>query len=168
VTHIARVTLWSWTQGKKGSFNFAFNVPELASKNLWEGNLAKTLTMNGCNSSADCVMALEVVDTQDKIVSTNTFFPGSPKDVKEMLNPNIRATFTDLGRSRVRITLRADAVAAYVWLDSSVDGRFDDNAFLLTPGADRQIIFEGWQDFSLKDFKRDFTTRSFYDIYYAK
>eukprot|EP01119_Soliformovum_irregulare_P005156 TRINITY_DN1662_c0_g1_i1.p1 TRINITY_DN1662_c0_g1~~TRINITY_DN1662_c0_g1_i1.p1 ORF type:complete len:464 (-),score=125.92 TRINITY_DN1662_c0_g1_i1:166-1557(-) len=159
------ISFWSFSLGKRGSQEISFQVPALSSHKIWQGDLSKVLSGAGCQDVSDCVVSLQVIDRRNQVVSENIFFPGNPKDAK-MQDPNIEWKFEEMERSRIRVTLKCDAVAAYVWLDTNVPGRFDDNAFVMKPQIEKKIIFEAWEDFSIKEFASSFTVRSYYDIYY--
>ncbi len=54
------------------------------------------------------------------------------------------------------VTLKADALAPYVWLQTPFNGTFSDNAFMLFPSTSKEVTFSCWdpKDFSLPQFEK--------------
>jgi hypothetical protein len=66
-------------------------------------------------------------------------------------------------------TLSTDVGAAVVWLETSLEGRFSDNAFVLDAGSSRSITFFAAQyplaPFRLEQLQTSITVRSLRDSY---
>ena len=67
--------------------------------------------------------------------------------------------------SAVTVLVSAQAVAAYVWLESAVEGRWTDNSFTLLPAMGRTVQFVGYNAFDAQAFLSTLQVRSIRDTY---
>ena len=67
--------------------------------------------------------------------------------------------------SSVWVNVSTAAVAAYVWLETLVPGRWSDNSMVLLPGRDRLIEFIAYEPFDADGFVDQLQIRSIRDTY---
>lgn len=63
------------------------------------------------------------------------------------------------------MTLRSQAVAAHVMVETDESGYWSDNAFMLVPGEDVTLTFFGYKNVNLENFKKTLTYMSLWDTY---
>eukprot|EP01084_Bolivina_argentea_P281133 480969_1 len=136
-------TSLSWSKGgivKQWSTVFSMDVSD--SKNIYSISQLSFLSQSGCLSVNDCVLKWNVGNGKGKIYSDNYMFIGSPKNatskdpqisISDVLNGNVDQQYS--------ITVSCSGVAAFVWLETKLDGYFSDNGMLLIPGK-TNVIFQ--------------------------
>ena len=67
--------------------------------------------------------------------------------------------------SSMAVVVSASAMAAYVWLETEVEGRWSDNSFTLVPGMERTVEFLGYDAFDPAAFTASLQVRSIRDTY---
>ena len=88
-----------------------------------------------------------------------------------LVPPRLRVlATTPTSATTVRVTLRAEAAAAFVVLDSrNVPGAFDDGAFAMLPGVDVSLSFTARSPLSVQQWAVEFAgglrVRSLRDTY---
>ena len=65
----------------------------------------------------------------------------------------------------VWVNVSTSAVAAYVWLETLIPGRWSDNSMVVLPGRDRQVEFVGYEPFEAAGFVDRLQVRSIRDTY---
>ena len=87
-----------------------------------------------------------------------------PKDAAGLADPELRAAVTSLGPRSFEVRFRSSRVALFVYLDTSVSGRFSDNGFILWGGA-KTVIFnatESSKTLSAPEFKKSLRVMSYF------
>ena len=65
----------------------------------------------------------------------------------------------------VRVNVSTAAVAAYVWLETTLPGRWSDNSMMVLPGRPRLVEFIAYEPFDASSFIADLQMRSIRDTY---
>lgn len=92
-----------------------------------------------CVNGTDCIMTVNVTWASGAVASSNVLPLAAPKTFKL---PTAVVTATVAEESdRVFVDVVSDAVALYVWLSTTAQGRFSDNAMLLLPHTPVRVEF---------------------------
>jgi hypothetical protein len=141
-------------------FSYPLNVPRGAGQSTWfcANNTVNVLTAacpawpsilasSGCaTDGSDCIALLAIVDTTGKQIYDNFELLNVPSQYNL---PQAQVTFaigSPAADGSVPITLTASATALFVTLTTLAQGRFSDNALLLSPGA-TTVSFIPWAGF---------------------
>eukprot|EP00455_Lapot_gusevi_P046655 TRINITY_DN6177_c0_g1_i2.p1 TRINITY_DN6177_c0_g1~~TRINITY_DN6177_c0_g1_i2.p1 ORF type:complete len:114 (-),score=13.23 TRINITY_DN6177_c0_g1_i2:42-383(-) len=105
------------------------------------------------------------------LLSRNEVFPAPLKSIV-LSPPNIVVVSISSNGKHVSgystdVTIQSDHIAPYVFLETTVPGRFSDNGFLLLPGVPTVVTFWGFDDYSVDDFKKHLRIVSLHDTYSA-
>ena len=102
----------------------------------------------GCvNGAADCMLNITVVSLSGTPTSRSMLPLGVPSSFKlppVAISHSIKPTAA--GASSVEVSLASNATATYVWLSTTEQGRFSDNAFVLLPGVEKTVEFLSFID----------------------
>jgi len=139
------LTSLSWTNGKVMK---EWNAP-LFSMNVSDARLVYSISENdflfvsGCENMNDCVLTWTVGDGKGAMLSSSYMFVGSPKDVVSK-DPelSIKSVVPSNNADEYEITLTTTGVAAFVWLETKLDGYFSDNGMLMVPGEEKNVVFK--------------------------
>ena len=66
--------------------------------------------------------------------------------------------------SSVTVTVSAAAPAAWLFVETAVEGWFSDNGFVLLPNAPRTLTFTGYEPFDAAAFEASLQVRSVWDV----
>ncbi|ETO24800.1 hypothetical protein RFI_12358, partial [Reticulomyxa filosa] len=120
------------------------------------------LQQTGCSSWNDCVLMWKVYD-QNQYVSENWMFISSPKNIVAN-DPQFQFTDVQLVTdNEFQITFTSKATAAFVWLETEVDGFFENNGFLMTAG-EKSILFYSQQTTTLSQLTQSLKVYSLYEM----
>ena len=102
----------------------------------------------GCaNGAADCMLNVTVASQAGAPVSRSMLPLGIPSSFRlppAVVSHSIKPAAA--GSMSVDVSLTSTATAIYVWLSTTEQGRFSDNAFVLLPGVERKIKFLSFVD----------------------
>ena len=102
----------------------------------------------GCaNGAADCMLNVTVASQAGAPVSRSMLPLGIPSSFRlppAAVSHSIKPAAA--GSMSVDVSLTSNATAIYVWLSTTEQGRFSDNAFVLLPGIERKIKFLSFVD----------------------
>lgn len=99
-----------------------------------------------------------------KTIKERTIILTSPK-LAHLEDPELKVTVTKLSAKKLNILLTSTHPAFRVALGSGrVNGVFSDNLFAVRPTAERNIIFNGYDDVDIEEFKKELVV---YDLYSA-
>lgn len=96
---------------------------------------------------------------------SNTFFPSSFETVT-LSDPRIDVKgFKKDSEGQVSFVLTCYAIAPFIWVESSYEGRFNRNAFLGIPGESYAVVFKVWGagHVDVEEFKTSLRVRSLWD-----
>ena len=134
---------------------------------------AKLLAEAGCVSADECYFTASCEQLGHSVggASAQPFFPGGSNSINggpggslaaaDLTPAEIRVEFNDTEIfsgshavvARISMTLLANTTVPYVFVSSTVAGTFDDNTFLLRPGAPVRLTFLPKAPCSVADFK---------------
>ena len=144
--------------------------------------LVATVTTSECGDAAMLVenflflAPLTNVSLQDPQIKLTTSLVdlASPPSAKawdrcDVLRPELPVVVSEKSVAgnvtSVTVLVSGSAVAAYVWLETEVEGRWTDNSFTLLPGMDRTVQFMGYDSFDSAAFTATLHVRSIRDTY---
>eukprot|EP00027_Filamoeba_sp_ATCC50430_P010404 CAMPEP_0168558112 /NCGR_PEP_ID=MMETSP0413-20121227/9793_1 /TAXON_ID=136452 /ORGANISM="Filamoeba nolandi, Strain NC-AS-23-1" /LENGTH=326 /DNA_ID=CAMNT_0008589205 /DNA_START=112 /DNA_END=1088 /DNA_ORIENTATION=- len=140
------IDLWSWTGNKLNTINLTSSIPPLSSASVYTSNI-DDMILNYCNSRSECFVSLRCIDSaKNQVLSSNEFFLSELSDVY-LEDPKIQLTnVVAINSTLAQVTVSSSFPAPYVFLQTSISGRFSDNAFLLLPGSENAvtIYFHSW------------------------
>ena len=98
------------------------------------------------------ILVATVIAADGTLASTHPVLYAAPKDLRL---PRANVTFT-ISQSEgeedgATISVSTDAVALFVTFTTLAQGRFDDNAFLLIPGAAKTVVFHPFEGFDFDE-----------------
>ena len=66
--------------------------------------------------------------------------------------------------STATVTVRSQAPAAWVFVETAVEGWFSDNGFILLPDTPRTLTFTGYEPFDVSELRATLNARSVWDV----
>jgi len=141
-------TMWSWSSNTP-LHTWSVPVSQTAqnSHEVVTSNIPDLLKEGKCPDANECVITFRVTDNTGAILSQNHYYLASPKDVPNFADPELRivSVYEVSGNPEYAHTFtvvyQSQALAAYVWLESSLQGHFSDNGFLHTPESNTALFF---------------------------
>jgi len=118
-----------------------------------------------CFKRNEIFFILRCYDATSILVSENFYFL-EPISKSNIRTPKI--TISDISlqsQKTVRLVIQSTEAAFYIWLETTIGGHFSDNGFHLLPNESRQIIFYGWDNININDFKSTLTYQNLANIY---
>ena len=126
----------------------------------WVHTLTHEPAQGDLHPQDDVVCVLRLTDEGGRTVSENCELYSQPKFMR-FAEPGITWQASQQGEDCV-ITLRAEAFAWGVWLDTeTVDCRFSDNGFVLLPQEEREITAVG---ITVEALQRELSLTSIWDV----
>lgn len=117
--------------------------------------------MLGEVSKEDAVLTAELKCGEYESVNHHFFVP-----VKQIELPQAKIeTIVIVEDNIVKITVKSDEIAVYVYLRTKYGGVFSDNGFLLLANEEKQITFEAWTTEKIQDFADCLKVMSLRDSY---
>lgn len=113
-----------------------------------------------------CLLVVEVDGTQGDqrlYASTELYFTPFKLAAFPAKQPEVRITFASSASGNTQqatFRLVSNAVVPLVTLGTQLEGRFDDNGFLLLPGISKEVSFVGWTNVSVGGLRESLTVRS--------
>jgi len=152
----------SWKSGAIASWHAPFSVNAASSASVYNISHKDFLTVSGCSSLQDCVLVWQAFDDAGRLLDENWMFVASPKD-STAVDPNLTVLdVTEVDENLYRITIKADATAAMVFMETDVDGYFEDLGFIMTPGV-REVNFLPRAATSESDIRTSLVVYSLYE-----
>jgi len=153
----------SYSSGTQKQWTSQVSIPSLSSKKIAELQVSRLFSESGCTANT-CVFQFALQSADGTFLSENFCFPGSPKYISNLQDPQIEITAVEKKREgEFIITLRSQQTALFVWLETKIPGRFSDNGFLLTEGLHKKMFF-AWTDVHVDMLSSSLYVRSFYDM----
>lgn len=146
VKGVVRVTMNTWQDGRIGSWDVPFKSQPASAEYVYNSTFLDMLEKGGCpqNDATLCFLTLEAIeDGTGDILSSNFLLLTPMYDVVTMKNPQLAlskvkpadertALGARLGEQPFDVTISAQAVAAFVWIETPFAGRWSDNGILMT------------------------------------
>ncbi|KAK9835150.1 hypothetical protein WJX81_001501 [Elliptochloris bilobata] len=177
---------WNATDGPAANRTSAFSVARLGSQQVLAQDMQQLLRDNNLDPAtlpnyflhlyarAGVPAAMRAATAgsralgstaEDPILeSTWDVFPVPIKDAPVPTNASITwANFVNQSDSVATFDVSSNVVAPYVQLDSTLPGRFSDNAFTMLPWQNKTVQFVGEGPFSLADLQRSLSVLSIAD-----
>lgn len=89
----------------------------------------------GCASATNCVVTMVATDGLGETLADNFLFPASLNTGLTLVNPQFNVTSVYVGPTgpgSFTVAFSGQAVAPFTWLETSMQGYFDSNAFVFT------------------------------------
>ncbi|XP_061599990.1 beta-mannosidase [Cololabis saira] len=140
-------------------------VPGGSAVPIFKHSIAALLAGCGGCTRLTCLLTFHLQDgSGGRQGSSGHHFLCSPKDAQGLQRPNITAKVGE-DEGGFTVTLRSDAVAAFVWLDvGDVPGRFSSNGFMMV-SRNQTVTFDPWRPTSVAELSRSLTVTSLRDVY---
>lgn len=149
---IISVEIWSWVSSSLvKNFTLSYSLKPQSSQVLYNDSFQNLWTQTNCVSTT-CFILLQP-QNQNSLIASNFYFP------TPLLQVNLpKATIQIVGVQQtspnsVQVTLQTDKPAPFVFIETEIEGRFDDNGFVLVPNKNKILNFVGWDNFNVKDFQ---------------
>jgi len=160
--------LWSWNSPKAlEEWKIAFSLGSLSSKAIWSNSIS-SLIAKRCKQREDCFLTFSALEeSSGSEIASNHFFLARPvKSSLPRAQISVRVAPGNSSNEAV-VMLLSDNAAPFVWLETALSGRFEDNGFLLLPRSIKQVTFYGWKPFDMAALARDVQAnlRSLRDVY---
>ena len=159
------LTSWSFSTGsmvKQWSKTFSMDVSD--AKMIYSISNSSFLQTSGCSSLNDCVLTWTASDGKGKVYTDNYMFIGSPKD-SVTKDPGLVISSVSQGNNEQEysIEITTAGVAAFLWLETPLDGYFNDNGNLIGPGKSIFIFKSRNNKTTVNDVKNSIYAYSLYD-----
>jgi len=140
--------------------NFNFELESLGSKSVFQKKISDICP------SLQCVYILKVTavarETQVEYQHDNFFFASKPKNIefsKASLNWTVDGQVGDV----ISLTIHSNTLAPFLFLDSSIFGRFSDNGVIMVPNQPFKVDFIAWEPTTIEKFTASLRVRSLTD-----
>ncbi|KAH3756825.1 mannosidase, beta A, lysosomal L-like [Pelomyxa schiedti] len=153
----------SWADGSVlGKWSTTFSINPQTSSKVYSNTIS---SMIGARKRSECVFVLTWTNSLGELLSENTFFLSDFQDVS-LPSPNITVSnVTSIDESSARLTLSSSTMAPFVFLQTSIPGRFSKNGFLIRPKTIYTVEFYGKSAFNPEDLLGNLTTTSLRETY---
>jgi len=152
---------WSYTTGLKKAWTFSASMRALTAGKVYQQDVSSLLSQSGC-SATTCLLTLNLEDGSKRQIHENFLFLGDPKS-SVFQNPKLTVVNSRVVREgEFEIAIQGSNVAPLVWLETTVPGRFERNAFVYTEGV-YHLRFFAWEDVSIDEFLQTLTISSLFD-----
>lgn len=162
--------------GVVNSVNISVNVEPAVSSLVGTVSLAQGLELNthcqeGLYDAEDvCFITLHLLDSSGLPLTPENFhLLGKPKDAY-ILHPSVQIesisepTQTQHSKWTFSVSVKTDAVALFVWLETDQRGVFSDNGFVMTQ-EEIQLSFYAAEEINVEDLRSSLTIKSLTDTY---
>ncbi len=178
------VQLWSWqtdfgninpdTPYPSGGNNFVlplqlwtsdFTVSAASSQNVQSFQISEMINEGGCGDRSKCFVTMDVFQTVTETHLTSNVFWLTPFKEVQLLDPSL-AVKSVISYSEHTTTLHvcisSEAVALFVWLETTVAGRFSKNGFYMIQPV-YCVNFYAETHITASDFQQTLSITSLYD-----
>ena len=190
------ITISSWLRGDLNTYPTPFELHALGSLRVANFSAKPLYQQAGCNQFAECYITLAVqladninlvtrasidvpvspifttpirdVPLQPAAIAIANFQPITNDDDVHSANSPSSSFSSSTAITRASFTVVSDESAPYVFLETSLPGRFSDNGFLLTrqtPRTIQFIAFDSTQTFTLEELQATIKVRSIRSTY---
>jgi len=144
------------------SWKYPFHMDASKSGMIWQGTVDQLLVGTGATRKSSLI-AITILSASNLTLANNYFLAASPYDMT-IPNPQLEIVSIKQGLSanEYQVQLKSSNVALFVWLETTVQGRFSDNGFILTSGI-ASVIFYSWEPSTTQQLLATLTIRSLYD-----
>ncbi|XP_046381203.2 beta-mannosidase-like isoform X2 [Haliotis rufescens] len=138
-----------------------------SSQSVFRQDVYSMMAESNCPDDQSCFVYIYLNNPSSDI---NKFFMLTPIcnyfDAKGLAKAQLKiAGVTRLSETEFQLTLVADHIAPYVWLDAyRVPGRFSDNGFIMI-NSSRAVTFTSWDPVDLDLFTKSLSVKSLMDVY---
>jgi len=159
------VNIWSWASGLQKTYTSTVGMKALTAGSVWSKAVNDIIADSNCGSVTNCVATISLTDATNAIQSENVFYLSSLKDVTTLKDPQLTVvSVTQSGNRQFTISLKASAIAAFVWLETSYSGRFSDNGFLFTSPT-KDVFFYANEDVTATDVQKSLLINNLFQVY---
>ena len=110
-----------------------------------------------------CALQRVAVDILKGAVADLHFL--APPKQAPLARCNIEVEVSSTASNEAELTVVSDQPAPFVFLSTSIRGRFSDNGMLLMPGQKHSVTSHGWEEFDVTELKKGLTVKSLRDSY---
>jgi beta-mannosidase len=159
------ILAYRWIEGDQVmSWTGDATIPALSSLQVYSGNINDMLSSAAGSPNADEVFYILQWSVNSQVVAENWFYLSSFNSV---VLPNVQfdVTVLELSGRTATLQLQSTAVAPFVFVESTLSGRFSSNGFLTLPNTPISLSFYGWEDFTLSELQKSLVVRSLRGTY---
>ena len=165
---------YSWSKGLLGKAHYEFTVSAANASRVLSLPLSQVWKATSCPSSLECVLVMEAYNNtgaQKLLLDQNYFFPASLREVTTMRDPEITiGQVTSTSDGDFVVSLQFYNTAAFVWIETTVHGIWEENAMFLPAGRPstlhvKSLAFRPFQATGLspEQFANTLSVTSLYD-----
>ena len=137
-----QIESYSWINGSIATYPVNIGKIQTAQATfLFEWSKSEMLTNTKCDALNDCVIKWSLYGDDGSVISKNWMFLQSPKKTIAK-DPKLNITnIIKQDANKFEIWLNVENMAAFVWIETSILGYFNNNGMLMAPGLYKDIIF---------------------------
>jgi beta-mannosidase len=142
------LTMWSWDSlTPLNTWSQDFNQAAFSANPVYNFSQSSLLSSGKCPSVSACVLTYQIANPSGVVWSSNHYFLSSLKDVTTFKNPQLTISSVvetipppEYAHAFI-ISFSSQAIAPFVWLETTQSGHFSDNGFLWVPTSEKSVSF---------------------------